>query len=318
MADSLLFSLNSVVPIFLLVLIGRFLCAKGILPESFFTVANKFVFRVTLPITLFCDVVDGGAIRLNGLLTVYCIVFLAIELVLLFLFVPLFVKDNPRRGAVIQGAYRSNVAIMGVPLINSLFGEVGGSAMATVMPIMVVLYNALAVVILSFFAPDDKKKSAKEIAIGIGKNIICNPLILGIAAGILFLALPISMPTFLSRTLNYFDGLTMPLALMSLGASFHFAQLRGRIKLACMTTALRCILFPFLAILGAVLVGLRDAELGVVFVLFGSSTAIASYVMSESMGSDSVLSGQIVLLTTVCSAFTVFIGTTILRFFGLF
>ncbi len=318
MTDSLIFSVNAILPIFLLVLFGGVIRKSGWLPESFFKQANQFVFHVTLPVTLFCDVMESAALSLDGRLTLYCVAFLGLELLTLLLLVPVFVKNNASRGALIQGAYRSNVAIIGVPLIASLFGESGSAQMATVMPIMVVLYNALAVVILSFFAPDSKKETPRALVQKILKTVLLNPLIIGILLGLAASFLPFSLPVLITKPLQYLDGLTMPLSLMSLGASFYFDQLKGRLGLASVASALRCIVFPLLALVFAVLLGFRGASLGVILVVFGSSTAISSYVVSERMGSDSVLAGQIILFSTLLSVLTLFAGTALLRYFSFF
>lgn len=53
------------------------------------------------------------------------------------------------------------------------------------------------------------------------------------------------------------------------------------------------------------------------FVLFGCPTAIVSFIMAESMGANSNLAGNIVLITTLGSVFTIAIGILILKTTGL-
>ncbi len=316
MLDSLLFSVNAVFPILLLAVFGAFLARCGILSETFFTQANKFMFRITLPITLFLDVITSDEIRFFSPLTGFCLAFFAIELFLLLLIVPLVLKDNAKRGAFIQGTYRTNIAIIGVPLIASLFGEAGSVTMAGVLPIIVMCFNVSAVIILSVFAPEEKKKSPSALLREILFSVIKNPLIIGIVIGLLFRLLPFSLPAFAEKTLSYLDALTLPLALMALGASFRTDKFKGRIGLAILSSLLRCIVIPTAALTAAILLGFRNESLGTIFVIFGSCTAVASFVMSENMGSDSMLSGQIVMLSTALSAVTIFIGATLLRTMG--
>ncbi len=318
MTDSLLFSLNAVFPIFLLAVLGWFLAKCKQPGEAFFSAANKFMFRITLPITLFLDVIEGETISLTSPLTVFCIAMFAVQILLLLLFSPLFIKDKRKCGAFIQGAFRTNIAIIGVPLIASMFGDEGTSIMAGVLPVMVILYNIFAVVILSIFAPAEKKKAPSALCKEILLSILKNPLIIGIVAGLIFRLLPFSLPAFAQKTLSYMDALTVPLALLALGAAFKADQLKGRIGLAAIASLLRCVVTPAIALSAAVLLGFRGAQLGAVFVVFGSCTAVSSYVMSESMGSDAMLSGQIVMLSTALSSVTIFIGTTLLKFFGFY
>lgn len=318
MYESFLFSINAILPIFLLAPIGAYLRYRGILPLSFFQLANKFVFQVTLPITLFYDVVTNGAVNFGSPLTLFCACALGVELLLLLLIIPLFVKDNAKRGAMIQGAFRSNVAIIGIPLIASLFGDAGSAAMTAVVAVMVTLFNISAVIVLSIFAPAEKKLKPRELLLNIIKKIVKNPLIIAIIIGMLFRLLPFRLPIFVDKTLVYLDGLTIPLALMSIGATFEVSQLRGRLGLAALTTLLRCVIIPTAAIIAAIAFGFRGPDLCVVMLIFGASSAVASYIMAQNMGADSLLAGQIVMLTTLTSAFTLFAGTYILRLFGFF
>jgi len=52
---------------------------------------------------------------------------------------------------------------------------------------------------------------------------------------------------------------------------------------------------------------------GIMFVLFASPTAIVSFIMAEAMGSNSKLAGNIVLISTVASVFTIAAGIVILK-----
>lgn len=53
--SNLIFSLNSTLPIFIVIIIGYVLGQKKFLTKEFCSVADKLVFRVGLPAMLFCD-----------------------------------------------------------------------------------------------------------------------------------------------------------------------------------------------------------------------------------------------------------------------
>ena len=53
--DSLIFSLNSTIPVFLVMVLGYILNRKGFFTESFLKISDKLVFKVTLPVMLFMD-----------------------------------------------------------------------------------------------------------------------------------------------------------------------------------------------------------------------------------------------------------------------
>ena len=53
--DSLIYSLNATLPVFLVIVVGYVLKQIGILNNGFVKTANKFNFVVTLPVLLFVD-----------------------------------------------------------------------------------------------------------------------------------------------------------------------------------------------------------------------------------------------------------------------
>ena len=313
MLDSFLYSVNVIFPVFLLVLLGWLFGKIGLLSSSFFKEANRFVFKVTLPVTLYSEIVSCGVPASGGKLLLFVIADILLLFLLLMLLVPPFIHSNDRRGAFIQGVYRSNIAILGVPLIENMFGSQGIATLSVVMPFSIILYNILAVAVLSIYAPIDKKKKLSEIVLSILKNIVTNPLIIGIVLALITVSLPFKLPVFAEKSLHYLSSLTMPLALMSLGASFSLQQLKARAPLAISASLLRTIAVPLLFVVAGVILGFRGAELGTIFVVFASPTAVSSYVMAENMGSDHELAGQIVLITTLMSLFTIFAGTFLLK-----
>lgn len=313
MLDSFLYSIQVIFPIFFLVFLGWLFGRLGMLSSAFFRDANRFVFKVTLPVTLYLEILSCGLPSSGGKLLLYVISGILALFLVLTLTVPMLIRSNDRRGAFIQGVYRSNIAILGVPLIENMFGNRGISVLSVVMPFSIILYNILAVVILSIFAPADKKKKPAELFRSIIRSVVTNPLIIGIVLALMTALLHIRLPVLAEKSLRYLSGLTMPLALMTLGATFSVHKLKGRISMAISASLLRTVIVPLLFVTAGALLGFRDAELGVIFVVFASPTAVSSYIMAENMGSDHELAGQIVLITTLLSLFTLFAGTFLLK-----
>lgn len=313
MLNSFLYSIQVIFPIFFLVFLGWLFGRIGMLSPAFFKDANRFVFKITLPVTLYLEILSCGLPSSGGKLLLFVIPGILVLFLLLTLAVPLLIRENDRRGALIQGVYRSNIAILGVPLIENMFGSDGISSLSVVMPFSIILYNILAVVILSIFAPADRKKKPSELIRSIAHSIVTNPLIIGIVLALLTSLLRIRLPMLAEKSLGYLSALTMPLALMTLGATFSVHKLKGRISLAISASLLRTVLVPLLFVTVGALLGFRNVELGVIFVVFASPTAVSSYIMAENMGSDHELAGQIVLITTLLSLFTLFAGTFLLK-----
>ncbi len=318
MLESIIYSVNTIMPIFLLVVLGAVLGKFRFFGEGFLTVSDNLVFKVCLPCMLFVDIATANLSKaFDGKLILYSIIMVTAGFIVSSIIVPVFVKDNAKRGAFIQGTYRSNSAIIGVTMAFNMFGDSGTAAMATILPFVVALYNGFAVVTLSVYAPDEVKLSFKQLVLKIFKMVITNPLIISIALAILWALTGLSLPTAAEKSLNYLSGMAMPLALLSLGAGFKVASLKGRIGLAVCTSVIKTIIVPMVAVIGAVLLGFRGISLGVVFIVFGGPTAVSSYIMAKQMKSDHELAGQILLISTLMSVFTLFFGTFILKEFNL-
>ena len=56
--DSLIYSLNATLPVFLVIVTGYILGRIGMLDEPFLILSNKFNFKVTLPVMLFLDLAE--------------------------------------------------------------------------------------------------------------------------------------------------------------------------------------------------------------------------------------------------------------------
>ncbi len=314
MLSNLTYSINAVAPIVILVLLGVFLKRIGLIHEAFTEEAEKIVFKVALPVMLFLEVAESGLTSgFDTRLIVFCLISVTAAFLIAALVVPLFIKDRAKCGSFVQGACRSNFAILGVPLAYNLFGDGGSAAIAFVMPFVILMFNGYSVIILSIFSKARENRLNRKAILGIVKNIVTNPLIIGVVLALPFMLWQIELPVILKKSLTYTENLATPLALICLGANFKTESLRGRAGLAVLASAIKTVLLPTTMVIIAALCGLRNEALGVVLILFGSSTAVSSYIMSKNMDNDHELAAQILLLTTMMCAFTMFSGIFILK-----
>jgi len=314
MLESFLYSLNVVVPLFIIVILGFILGQRKFLSSEFLAVSEKFVFKVTLPAMLFLEVAHSNISEsLDVPLIIFCCCGIALSVIILCIAAPIFIKSNEKRGAFIQGVYRSNFAILGVPLAENMFGDSGVKVIAIVMPFAIVMFNVLAVVVLSMYAPAQKKKSSGELMREILKNIVTNPLIIAVVLAIPLMLSPVSLPVFLDKSLSYLSNTTFALSLMSLGANFTAKSLKGRAALSVAGSIFKTAILPLIAVVTAVFIGFRGEPLGIILILFGAPTSVSSYIMAKNMGSDYELAGQILLMTTMLCLLTLFSGIFIMK-----
>lgn len=299
--ENLIFSLNATIPIFLLMVLGVFFKKTGLFQENMINGINQFVFKVTLPILLFGDLAKQDFAKAwNGKFVAFCFVVTLVSISLVAL-MSMALKDKSQRGEFIQGAYRSSAAVLGIAFITNIYGN---SGMAPLMIIgSVPLYNIMAVVVLSFTNPDQGGMSPALIKKTL-KGIVTNPIIIGILSGALWSVLRIPMPTILAKTVSNLGGLTTPLGLMAMGASFQWSEAKSGMGPAFVASFMKLIGLCMLFLPVAVLLGFREAELIAILVMLGSSTTVSSYVMARNMGHSGVLSSSIVAITTLGSAFS--------------
>lgn len=326
MLESLMYSVNSVAPIFLLVIFGMVLKRIGFLNQDYCTIADKIVFNIALPTECFMslaksDITDAFS-KDNIKILLFFVIGILTVFTLLCLTVPFFIKDKAKIGAFIQGVFRGNYALFAIPLIDNMFGEAGKLSATAILPAVVIVFNILSVVVFNIFYPDENMEKTKisALVLKMVKSVIRNPLVIGVVLGTVvsfFKTLTsIGLPVFAAGTLQKIASMAVPLALISIGVNFKSEKLKSGLAKASVAMALKNVIMPAIAVTVAVLMGIRGILLTVVLIAFGSPTSVSSYVMAKNMHGDHELAGQILLLTTVCSLFTIFMFIFLLKYFA--
>lgn len=308
--ENLIFCLNATVPVFLLMLLGLFFRKINIFDDAFVSKANKFVFSIPLPILVFKDLATADfAASWDTSFVVFCFLVTVASIFIAFL-LSLPFRKTCSQGEFIQASYRSSAALLGIALIQNIYGNAG---MAPLMIIgSVPLYNIMAVVVLEVFKTGNSTIN-KEVIVHTTKGIFTNPIIIGIVAGILWSLLKIPMPAILNKTVTHVANLATPLGLMAMGATFNVKKSLGNIKPALVCTVMKLVGFATIFLPLAISLGFRDSQLIAILVMLGSATTVSSFVMSKNMGHDGILSSTVVMLTTCLSAFTLTTWLFILR-----
>ena len=227
---------------------------------------------------------------------------------------------------MVQAFYRSNYAIIGIPLVTLLFGESGGAAAAIVLACTIPIYNASAVVLLTVFV---RENGARISVWSIIKKILANPLIDGILLGLIcqlirpYLGgwtLKESNLRFVYRTLENLSRITAPFALIILGGQFRFSAAKRLLPQITVAVLARLVFAPLVGLTAAHICfpHFSAQEFAALVPLFGSPVAVASAIMANQMHNDGELAGQILVWTTLFSGLTIFAIIVILRLLGIF
>ncbi len=335
--ETFTFAINAILPILLLVVIGYILKSKHFLDESWFKKGNKLIFRVCLPTMLFINVYNIKSLsQINWSVVLYSEIAILLLFMLGILLVRCFVPDNRQKGVVLQCVFRSNFAIIGLPLADALGGAEGVGIAAVLSAFSIPTFNILAVVSLTMFREENGEKIKPKDML---KKIVTNPLIIGVALGLVVLVLRSVMPAgtdgtpvftlkddvpFLYETLNNIAKICSPLALLICGGLFNFSAIKSRKRPIAIGVLARVVITPLVAIGVVVLLSRYTSllELGngaypALLALFGSPVAVSSAIMAQEMDNDGVLAGQLVVWTSVASVVTLFAFILALRNMGL-
>ncbi len=314
MIDNILFTANIVAPVFLIIAIGYASKKLKIINENFVDATSKFVFSVSLPALVFMQIAEmdlSKAVNFPQIIFIYTGTISTFILIWL-LSIP-FIKDGKDRSVFIQGAFRSNFAIVGFAIISNLFGTAALGKAAIILVFILPLYNVLAVIVLTIPLRNTDKLSFYSII----KEILFNPLIVAVLAGLPFSYFAIKLPSLIITTGNFLSDLALPLALIGIGGSLNLEQIKKASALAFTSSVIKLIFIPLILTSAAYLSGYRGIDLGIMFILFACPTAIVSFIMAEAMGANSKLAGNIILVSTLASVFTIAIGILILKTTGL-
>ena len=312
--ENFLFSLNVTLPIFIIIVVGGLLKHLGLLTEGFTTVADKFVFKVALPVQLFQDIaaMDIRA-DFSGKFVVFCMIATTCMFAATWILGAVFLKDKSMVGAFAQAAARGSAAILGIAFVENIYGDSGMTPMMIVAAVP--LFNIYSVIILTVTSSEGKFNGAlvKKLLVG----VVTNPIILGIAAGMVWSLLRLPMPVFLSKSVHYIASTATPLALLVLGATFKGREALQKIGPTIAAAFLKLVAIPAAIFPFAIHMGFRGSELVAIMIMLASPTTVTCYIMAKNMGGDDTLSASVVMTATLLSSVTLTLWVFVMKTFGL-
>ncbi|MCZ4322020.1 AEC family transporter [Pseudomonas anguilliseptica] len=298
-------------PVFSMLFLGVALKRLGLIDTAFINTASALVFRGTLPTLLFLGIVKAD---LNTALQPALLLYFVLATLGCFLLAwgwAILRCPQADRGIYTQGAFRGNNGIIGLALATSMYGDYGLSVGAVLGGVVILSYNTLSAIVLAIYSPE-----AKTDVWSLTKNILSNPLIIGVLAAIPFAAWQIPLPAWLLTSGEYFAQMSLPLALICIGGTLTLESLRESSGMAISSSLMKVFWLPLLATLGAWLWGFRDADLAILFLYFASPTAAASFVMAKAVGGNHQLAAAIIVLTTLATVVTTNLGLFMLQWAG--
>lgn len=293
---------DSLVPVFALIVLGRLLGHFQLTGRGFTETSDRLVYFIFFPALLFWKIGGSPAASIVNWKLYQATLFTIISVFLISLAcIRILGVPRSQAGAFSQSGYRANTYIGMAVVINAL-GESHAGRFGMFLGLVIPLVNVLAVSTLIWFSAA-KPSLQKRLLLTI-KALLGNPLILACLAGLLFARLEMTFPPFLGNTLELAATVSLPLALISIGSSLSPTALQGQLKLSAFAAAFKVLVFPAIGLgfLWLLQVGGSSFRMGMIF--FALPIAPSAYVLAAQLQSDTNLASASIVLSTLLALFT--------------
>jgi len=317
--EALRFSFNSIFPIVLLMALGLFLGRIGLIKQQLIDDSTKLLFNVAIPVLIFVDLMNSEiGETFDPKLMLFSVLGLVVVVLLLRLAVPRFIREPAAVATFVQGCFRANIIILGIPIISNVCGDLAATRLAMIASVIGPLYSVFAVLIFASCSVSADGEKTRLSAKAMLKLICTNPIIIGCLAGVIASALQLGdhMPQVLSKSLDELAGMVLPLSLLVQGAGIRFQGEGQCLRRSLAAALIKTLLLPIAALLIAWLLGFRGMDLAVLMVIFGAPASVSSFAMAHQMGGDHKMASMIVVFSNVLCIFTIFGFVFCLRSLG--
>lgn len=290
--------IETIIPIFLIIIFGYIIHRKGFFKDQFITETNRFVFLFPLPVLIFTGIIksDIKDVYLSHIFSVV-IPTLAILLIALLLGIALKLKEG-RLGTFMQTSFHGNVSYIGLAVLFYLLGEEGLKKGSILIGPLILLNNSMAIVVLSWSS--HQERNIKKASI----SIIKNPVIIATFLGIIFLYAGIPIPKVLLKGMGILANIALPMALILIGASITVKTVKKSLQFSSCAVIFKLILLPFFGVLYCMALNIQLKDMLPAFILLSTPTATTSYIMAHEIGGDPELASNIITLSTIISPLT--------------
>jgi predicted permease len=321
MLSTLIYCINAVVPVFVIIALGKLLSVKGGLGADFFKKLNRLVYLFLIPAILFESIYsadlyssfDSGLILFIAAATVAAFL-------LAFILGKSLIKDKRKAASFTQGCFKGNYMFLAVPILGNLLGseEMGKIMMAA--PFIVIINNILAVLLFDFFGCKDgcAHKSFLRRLLDILWGLVKNPFILSVIIALPFPLLGIKLPQLIIKPISYIADVSTTVALIGIGGVFYFDRLKRDFKIIFSSALVKTLIAPLASVLIAIAIGLRGTQLAIITLAMAAPAATNSYSVAITLGGDGDVAAGSVLMSTALSLITIVIFTAALKYLGLF
>jgi predicted permease len=300
--------LATILPIFVIIFLGWGLRQIDFMQEGFLKPANRLVYFVAIPAMIFREIAEASLAEHFRVALVAATLTPLLLVSITGLFLVRGIKlPRYQVGTFLQCSFHGNLGYIGLAVAFYFLGDDGFTRASILAGFVMLMQNFLAVVALSRYNTAPKQKISMSSLV---RRILLNPVIISAMAGMAFSLSGLVLPVILDRSLKILGGMALPLALLVIGTSLSFAQMRQQLRLTFVIGILKLMLLPALGFTLFYFLGLNQVDYLPALILLASPTATVSYVMASEMAGDLDLATAAISVTTLASAltFTLWLG----------
>jgi len=287
--------IETIIPIFLIIIFGYILQQRGLITAQFIQEANRFVFLFSLPVLIFTGIMksDIKDIGLTNILSV--IIPTLVILCLAFLLALALGLKKGTLGSFVQTTFHGNITYIGLAVLYFMLGDEGLKKGSILIGFLILVNNTLAIAVLSWTS--QKHGNIWKSLASIAKT----PLIIATFVGIVFLYLGIPVPTLLMKSMGILANIALPMALIIIGASMSLSTIKSSFKLSGIISVMKLMVLPFISYLFCFFYAIPPREALPGIILLATPTATTSFILANELGGDTELASGTITLSTLLS-----------------
>ena len=295
-------TIQTIIPIFAIILLGVLARQKGFITRPFLEPANRLVYYLAIPAMIFRAISSSSlSSELNLKVVIATLLCIPAAFILAWVLNRLMGNTGGRSGTFIQCAFHGNLGYIGLAVTFYYLGESGLIKGSIIAGLIMIVQNFLGVLALLLFAEQDRDGSRIKQFVG---RILINPVILSALLGIGYAAFKLPMPIILDRSLKILSGLALPMALLLIGASLSFSLVKSQLSNALVLSFAKLMVLPALGLLAYRYLGLSSQDYLPGLILLAAPSATLTYVFAKEMHGDAELAVATVSVGTILSGIT--------------
>ena len=308
MLENFLTVAQNVLTLFILIAVG-FCCQKfKLLSDAAVKGCANLVLYIATPCVIIKSCIrEFDASMLRGFLIVAAVALINHLMLIAVAHLCFRDKDEGRRQVLRFATVFSNAGYMGIPLQQAILGDEGVFYCAA----YVIVFN----IMLWTYGVYNMSGTTKELS---GWRMAANPGIVGVLIGLVIFLFSIPVPTLIADGVGHLASLNTPVPMIIVGYYMAQTDLLGALKdkksYLCML--LRLIAMPLLALVLLMLIGVRGTVLVSCMICICAPVATATTMFSTRYERDTLLSVNLVSLSTLFAVVTMPLIIALTQYLG--